>query len=129
MAQRRELRVRELLKREVGESIRRVISLEEAGLVSVNEVGVASDLRSAIVFISVLGNADQRKRAPEIIAKYGPLIQTMVAQRVRLKFTPKLHFRLDDSVARGDQVLALLAEIEKDLAAKETPPAGPTGPV
>jgi ribosome-binding factor A len=48
-------RVRELLKREVGEAIRREIPMNEAGLLTVNEVGVASDLRSATVFVGVIG--------------------------------------------------------------------------
>ena len=45
-------RVRELLKREIGNVIRREIPAEEAGLVSVNDVDVAGDLRSALVFIA-----------------------------------------------------------------------------
>ena len=49
-------RVRELLKREIGEAIRREFHVSEGGLISVNDVDVAGDLKSAIVFISILGN-------------------------------------------------------------------------
>ena len=55
-------RVRELLKREIGEAIRREFEVSEAGLITVNDVDVAGDLHSAVVFISILGNADQQKR-------------------------------------------------------------------
>ena len=50
-------RVRELLKREIGEAIRREFQVSEAGLITVNDVDVAGDLQSAMVFISILGNA------------------------------------------------------------------------
>ena len=55
-------RVRELLKREIGEAIRREFHVSECGLISVNDVDVAGDLKSATVFISILGNPDQQKR-------------------------------------------------------------------
>ena len=55
-------RVRELLKRAIGEAIRREFPVSEAGLITVNDVDVAGDLKSATVFISILGNADQQKR-------------------------------------------------------------------
>ena len=42
-------RVRELLKREIGEVIRREIPVGEAGLINVNDVKVSSDLHSAVV--------------------------------------------------------------------------------
>ena len=40
-------RVRELLKREIGEVLRRELPVERAGLVTVNDVGVSGDLHSA----------------------------------------------------------------------------------
>ena len=55
-------RVRELLKREIGEAVRREFHVNECGLISVNDVDVAGDLKSAVVFISIFGNADQQKR-------------------------------------------------------------------
>ena len=66
MASLRIQRVRELLKREIGEAIRREFHVNEAGLISVNDVDVAGDVKSAIVFISILGNAEQQKRGFQI---------------------------------------------------------------
>ena len=62
--------MRELLKREIGEVIRREFPVSEAGLVSVNDVDVAGDLHSAIVFISILGNADQQKRGIALLTRH-----------------------------------------------------------
>ena len=49
-------RVRELLKREIGEVIRREFQVSEAGLITVNDVDVSGDLHSAVVFVSILGS-------------------------------------------------------------------------
>ena len=63
----RHQRVRELLKRTVGDILRRELNTEKCGLVSVNDVGIANDLKSATIFVSVLGSETQKKFAPSII--------------------------------------------------------------
>jgi ribosome-binding factor A len=106
-------RVRELLKREIGEVIRREFPVEEAGLVTVNDVDVAGDLHSAIVFISILGNADQQKRGLGLLTRHRTRIQGLVGRAVVLKYTPTLKFVIDDSVVRGNRVLQIIEELEK----------------
>ena len=63
-------RVRELLKREIGEAIRREFHVSEAGLITVNDVDVAGDLKSATVYISILGNPDQQKRGFQLLNEH-----------------------------------------------------------
>lgn len=106
-------RVRELLKREIGTVIRREIPVHEAGLVSVNDVDVAGDLRSALVFISILGNADQQKRGLVLLEERRARIQDLVARSVVLKYFPVLKFVIDESVARGNRVLQIIDELER----------------
>ena|SRR6266540_1337196 len=106
-------RVRELLKRAIGEAIRREIPVGEAGLITVNEVEMGGDLRNAKVFISVLGNAEQQKAGLALLQKNRGRIQGIVSQAVILKYTPHLRFVVDDSVTRGDRILQLLEELER----------------
>jgi ribosome-binding factor A len=107
--------VRELLKREVGEAIRREFEVSEAGLISVNDVDVSGDLHSAVVFISILGNADQQKRGFSLLARHRKRIQGLVGRAIILKYTPTLKFVMDDSVVRGNKVLQIIEELEKTL--------------
>jgi ribosome-binding factor A len=111
-------RVRELLKREIGEAIRREFNVAEAGLITANDVQVGGDLRSAVVFVSILGNAEQQKRGLTLLNEHRVRIQGLVGRAVVLKFTPTLRFVADDSVVRGNRVLQILDELEK------TSPAG-----
>jgi ribosome-binding factor A len=106
-------RVRELLKREIGEAIRREFDVNECGLISVNDVDVAGDLKSATVFISILGKPDQQKRGLQLLAEHRVRIQGLVARAVVLKYTPTLKFVFDDSIARGNRVLQIIEELEK----------------
>ncbi len=106
-------RVRELLKREIGEVIRREFPVSEAGLISVNDVDVAGDLHSAVVFISILGTAEQQKRGLLMLTRHRKRIQGLVGRAVVLKYTPTLKFVIDDSVVRGNRVLQIIEELEK----------------
>ena len=106
-------RVRELLKREIGETIRREFDVSEAGLITVNDVDVAGDLQSALVFVSILGNADQQKRGMTLLTRHRKRLQGLVGRAVVLKYTPTLRFLMDDSVVRGNRVLQIIEELEQ----------------
>ena len=115
MASHRLLRVRELLKREIGEAIRREIPVQQAGLVSVTDVDVGGDLKNAKVYLSLLGTAEQKKTAFKLLNENRPRIQSLVAKTVVLKYTPKLKFLFDDSVERGNRVVRIIEELEKTM--------------
>jgi ribosome-binding factor A len=113
MASLRIQRVRELLKQEIGEAIRREFHVDEAGLITVNDVDVAGDVKSAIVFISILGNAAQQKRGFQLLTENRIRLQGLIGRSVVLKYTPTLKFVFDDSIVRGNRVLQILDELEK----------------
>lgn len=115
MPSHRLLRVRELLKREIGEAIRREVPVEVGGVITVNDVEISGDLRNATVFIGILGSAEQQRTGMTTLQRQRPRIQDLVAKSVVLKYTPRLRFVVDESVARGNRVLAILDEIEKTL--------------
>ena len=120
MASLRLQRVRELLKREIGEAVRREFHVNEAGLISVNDVDVAGDLKSATVFISILGNPEQQKRGFQMLTEHRIRLQGLVARAVVLKYTPTLRFVFDDSIVRGNRVLQIMEELEKSAPAEDT---------
>jgi ribosome-binding factor A len=111
-------RVRELLKREIGEVIRRELPIQEAGLINVNDVIVTNDLQNATVYVGILGNAGQSKRGMELLDENRKRIQGLVGRGVVLKYTPQLRFVLDESIERGNRVLKIMEELE--------PPSSPS---
>jgi len=115
-------RVRELLKREIGEVIRRELPVAEAGLININDVMVSADLHSALVYVGIFGTPEQKKRGAAMLHKEQKRIQGLVGKAVVLKYTPKLRFVVTDSIEKGNRVLAILEELDK------TSPAEPDQP-
>ena len=111
------LRVNELLKRELSSLLVREMTFENL-LVTVNQVDVTPDLKSAHVYISVLGSKGRKEVLPKLEASRTAL-QADLSKHVVLKYTPHLVFHLDDSIERGDRVLEILQEIEPPPSATD----------
>jgi ribosome-binding factor A len=107
----RQLRVNELVKRELSAIIAREINFEGA-LVSINAVDVAPDLRSAHVFVSTLGVENGARLIGKLEA-HRPALQAELSRHVVLKYTPRLIFHLDESIKRGAHVLEILDDLGK----------------
>jgi len=105
--------------RKVNEALREVIAEEIAGLkdpriafVTVTEVSCAPDLRTARVYYSVMGSGAEARATAAALASAGRKIQGAVARRVRLKYTPVLHFAVDPSIEQGVRISEILRQIE-----------------
>jgi ribosome-binding factor A len=115
-------RVRELLKRELGEIIRREIPVGSAGLITVNDVRISADLHAATVYVGVLGNEEQRKKALGELNHHRKRIQGLVGKAVILKYTPQLRFMMDQSIEQGNRILKIIDELEHTAPTDETTP-------
>ena len=93
----------------------------EAPLVSVRAVDITPDLKNAHVFISAIGTKWQKEEALKELNLKRQHLQHELARRIILKYTPLLHFQLDESIERGTRVLNLLDEIEPTLPPDEEP--------
>src|SRR5690349_16423051 len=100
-------RVRELLKRQIGEILRREVPLIDGGILTVNDVDISKDLQLATVYVGIIGTATQVKQGMDLLQKERKRVQGLVGRAVVLKYTPQLRFVLDDSVSRGNRVLAI----------------------
>jgi ribosome-binding factor A len=119
MSSHRILRVRELLKREIGEILRRELPVDQAGLITVNDVDLSGDLRNAKVFVGFLGSSEQQRTGLALLQQNRARIQGLMAKAVFLKYIPRLHFVMDESVVRGNRVLEIIADLEKTSGKSE----------
>src|SRR5216110_2869128 len=104
--------------RRVNESLRQVLSeavLElkdpRIGFVTVTGVRTSPDLRSALVFVSVLGPARKREGTLAALTAAHGLLQARLARELRLKRTPQLAFEYDPTVERGVRMTQLIDEL------------------
>jgi ribosome-binding factor A len=107
----RQLRLNEVVKRELSATIARQINFEGV-LVSINAVDVTPDLKNAHVFVSILGAANGASVIDKLEA-HRPVLQAELSRHVVLKYTPHLIFHIDDSIERGARVLEILQDLEK----------------
>ncbi|MBU8902381.1 MAG: 30S ribosome-binding factor RbfA [Victivallales bacterium] len=110
------VRVNELLKRELSNLINlKNIAPTNSILVSVTEVKTTSDLRKALVFISVFGGDDEiEKEVIQALRKKRVELQHDISLVITLKFTPVLRFELDKRLAAGDRIFELLGDVNDD---------------
>ena len=105
------VRVNELLKRVLADLLETLGYNEEQGkIISITRVDCASNLKTASVYVSILGakNEEEEARIVRRLIERKAEIQSLMSKEVILKYTPVLHFVLDHSVADGDRVLDLL---------------------
>ena len=111
------VRINELLKRVLADLMETLGLNEEHGcIISITRVDCASNLKSAQVYVSILGAKDDEaeQRVIRRLIDRKAEIQTLVSREVILKYTPVLQFILDKSVSEGDRVLDLLRQMEDD---------------
>ena len=104
--------------RRVNEAVREVLSARLAGglkdprigFVTVTAVETSPDLRHARVYVSVLGGDEEREDSLAGLASAHGILQSAVAEELRMKRTPTLEFVYDDSIDRGMRITELLEE-------------------
>jgi ribosome-binding factor A len=123
MASRRIARLNEQLRSDLSELIvREVKDPRLAGMVTVTTVDISPDLRHAKVYVSVLGSEDDRKHTLQALRSATGFLRTQIAARMTTKRAPDLQFMLDVSIERGERIMQLIREVEREtpLAADDT---------
>ncbi len=131
----RTARLDELLREEINEVIRREVDDPRIGFVTITDVEVSPDLSHASVWVSVIGERDDKRQTLRALAHAMPFVRQRLG-RLRLKRIPQLHIREDDTAERGTRVLQILDEIEhggtgeldRPTETLPKPTRGPGGP-
>jgi ribosome-binding factor A len=101
--------VREVLSEAVGE-----LKDPRIGFVTVTGVRTSTDLRQAVVYVSVLGSEKKREKTIDGLQAAHGLLQARIARELRMKRTPQLTFEYDPTVERGVRMTQLIDELAPD---------------
>lgn len=118
MGQLRMERVQELMKQEISKIILEDVKDPRIGFVTVTRVHVTNDLRSARVFVSLLGSDEQMADCWRGLNRSLGFIRREVGRRVRLRYTPELSLEIDDSMAYSAHIQELLLGIQREETEK-----------
>ena len=78
------------------------------GLVSIVHCDVTGDLRFATVYVSVLGSDEDKDHVIKGLKSASGFLRHGLSQKLQLRYTPELIFKLDDSISHGAHISELL---------------------
>jgi ribosome-binding factor A len=107
MAAPRMRRINEVLREVIGAAITD-LSDPRIGFVTVTSVETSPDLRAAKVHVSVLGTEEEKEATMAGLASSHGVLQSKIATETRMKRTPTLSFRYDETVEQGMRITELL---------------------
>ena len=107
-------KLRQLLKEEVSDILRREIKDPRLGFFTIIDAEITSDLQHAKIFVSILGTEEERKQSMDVLKHAQHFVRQEFGKRVRMKTLPDIQFKLDETVDKGVRILELLEEIKRD---------------
>ncbi|MEZ6133777.1 MAG: 30S ribosome-binding factor RbfA [Pirellulaceae bacterium] len=121
MASRRMLKAAEAIREVVSMAILTEIRDPRVQNVTVTGVEVSSDMRSAKVMVSVMGDEGRQHLCLKGLMNASGFLQSKIAKRLDTRYTPRLTFELDQGVKKSIEVLRILNELqqERELLAQQ----------
>ena len=108
---RRSQRVADLVRSELSLLVLTEAHDPELRRVTITDVEMPPDLKSAKVFFSCLGGDEERAKASDALRRAAGYLRREVGQRCRLRYAPELHFVSDHSLERGARIEELLQQV------------------
>ncbi|HZP30874.1 MAG TPA: 30S ribosome-binding factor RbfA [Acidimicrobiia bacterium] len=112
----RMLRVNEVVREALAEELERM-SDPRLGMVTITGVEVAPDLRHATVYYAALGREDEGTL--DALRAAAPHLRAALGRQVRLKYLPRLDFRSDPAIERGQRVEEIIRHLHDEDAQHE----------
>lgn len=116
MSSRRQLRVAELLQRELAQMVTFELRDPRLALITITRVRVSPDLRYASVYITSLGDEGETAQAIDGLTKATGFMRRQLGQRTDLRYVPDLTFHVDEALVESRRINELLDTLVIDDA-------------
>ncbi|MBI4843489.1 MAG: 30S ribosome-binding factor RbfA [Nitrospirae bacterium] len=114
----RSVRIGDLIKEEAAYIITQKLDNPKLGFVTVTGAEVSDDLRHATIFISVLDDS-RRGTVLDILSSSSSFIKSELAKKIRMRFLPKIHFKIDSGVEHGKRIDKLLSGVKHEESGED----------
>ncbi len=105
--------------RKVNELVREVVAdavtdLKDPriGFLTITGAETSPDLRHAVVYYSVLGSEEEKSGTAAALKSATGRLQGVLGREARMKYTPKLEFRVDPSIEEGIRITQILQDLD-----------------
>jgi len=112
----RQARVAEMIKRDLAEILMKEMRDPRAAMATISAVEVAQDFSIAKVFVSVLGDEEEKKAALKALRNGAGFLRGQLGGMLSLRTVPVLVFRMDEGIERGVRMFELLKQEERFAA-------------
>ena len=128
MPSRRTSRVNEQIREEISELLRGLHDPRLAEIVSVTDVEITADLRSARIYVSAFGDETVKKQTLEALEAASSHIRRELKPRLSMRTIPMLTFVRDDSIEEGMRLSQLITEANTPAADHVSEELAPPSP-
>jgi ribosome-binding factor A len=87
---------------------------------TVTRAEMAPDMRSATVYVSVMGSPAKQQTALRGLASSAGFLQSRIADSIETRYTPKLRFELDKGIQHAIEIDQMLREVLPPESATES---------
>ena len=101
-------RVASLLREEISIILQRELPEPGDGFMTVTDVRMTPDLKIAKVYVSILGSHEVREKTMKMLENQKSHIRGVLGSRIRLKFTPSIHFYQDETLDNVERINNLI---------------------
>ncbi len=116
--------VGEMLREELTDIVRREVKDPRLAFWSITHVEVPPDLRTARVYVSVLGTEHERTETLAALRSASGFIRFHLKPRLRMRQIPDLEFRDDRTMEEADEITRVLRDLDQPASPR---PLGQTG--
>ncbi len=110
----RQEQIQKRLVEEVSDMLQRDLKDPRLGFVTVTGAEVSRDLRHAKLFVSILGDDENKQESMAALRSAAGRIRGEFTRRAHLRVAPEIEFRYDEGLARGARIFELLHQIEEE---------------
>ncbi|QQK80218.1 30S ribosome-binding factor RbfA [Salicibibacter cibi] len=114
MSQMRAQRVGEQMKKELSDILMREVKDPRVEFVTVTGVDVTGDLQHATVYVTVLGESEEKEETLKALRQAKGFIRSEIGKRINLRKTPDIEFDFDESIAYGNRIEKLINDLKKE---------------
>ncbi|MFH1542123.1 MAG: 30S ribosome-binding factor RbfA [bacterium] len=107
-------RIAEQIKKVVSAIIREDVNDPRIGFVSITKVELTSDLENAKIFISILGDENQKVESMKGLQSATSFVRGKLGDEIEFRSVPEIRFVRDDSLEKGSQVLNIMSKFNRD---------------
>ena len=104
----------DLIQREISEMLLRSVKDPRIGFVTITRVAVTDDCRSAKVYFSVAGTAEEREKSTEGLESAKGFVRKELGRRMRLRYTPDIVFQFDPSIEYAISIEEVFEQLKEE---------------